>query len=319
MNALQRLQQWTVIVSDTGEIDKIEKYKPTDATTNPSLILQAVDNPKYSFLLKEAIEWAKKIKVPSHVLLDTIIVKLSVNFGIEISKIVPGRISTEVDAKLSFDKQGSISQGKQLIELYEKAGISRERILIKLASTWEGILAAKELEKQGIHCNMTLLFDLYQAIACADAKVTLISPFVGRISDWYKQKEKIDSYAADNDPGVKSVVQIYNYYKKYGYKTEIMGASFRNIDQILALSGCDLLTISPSLLQSLTESTQEFTQKLDPLSAQKIPLPKITLDEPTFRWKLNENAMATEKLAEGIRTFAADSKKLQEKIAVFLT
>lgn len=319
MNALQQLQQWTVIVSDTGEIDKIKKYKPTDATTNPSLILKAVDNPKYSFLLKEAIEWAKKIKVPSHALLDTIIMKLSVNFGIEISKIVPGRISTEVDAKLSFDKQGSISQGKQLIELYEKAGIPRERILIKLASTWEGILAAKELEKQGIHCNMTLLFDLYQAIACADAKVTLISPFVGRISDWYKQKEKIDSYAADNDPGVKSVVQIYNYYKKYGYKTEIMGASFRNIDQILALSGCDLLTISPGLLQSLTESTQQFTQKLDPLSAQKIPLPKITLDEPTFRWKLNENAMATEKLAEGIRTFAADSKKLQEKIAVFLT
>lgn len=319
MNALQQLQQWTVIVSDTGEIDKIKKYKPTDATTNPSLILKAVDNPQYSFLLKEAIEWAKKMKVPAHALLDTIIVKLSVNFGIEISKIVPGRISTEVDAKLSFDKQGSISQGKQLIELYEKAGIPRERILIKLASTWEGILAAKELEKQGIHCNMTLLFDLYQAIACADAKVTLISPFVGRISDWYKQKEKIDSYAADNDPGVKSVVQIYNYYKKYGYKTEIMGASFRNIDQILALSGCDLLTISPSLLQSLTESTQQFTKKLDPLSAQKFPLQKITLDEPTFRWKLNENAMATEKLAEGIRTFAADSKKLQEKIAVFLT
>lgn len=318
MNALQQLQQWTVIVSDTGEIDKIKKYKPTDATTNPTLILQAVDNPKYSFLLEEAIEWGKRANVPSNALLDTIILKLCVNFGIEISRTIPGRVSTEVDARLSFNEQGSISQGQRFIELYEEAGIPRERILIKLASTWEGILAAKELEKQGIHCNMTLLFDLYQAIACADANVTLISPFVGRISDWYKQREKINFYPADNDPGVKSVVQIYNYYKKYGYKTEIMGASFRNIDQILALSGCDLLTISPTLLQSLTESTQKLTQKLDPLSAHKSSLSRITLDEPTFRWKLNENAMATEKLAEGIRNFAADSKKLKQKIASFL-
>lgn len=318
MNTLQQLQQWTVIVSDTGEIDKIKKYKPTDATTNPTLILQAVDNPKYSFLLEEAIEWGKKAGAPSDALLDTIITKLSVNFGIEISKTIPGRVSTEVDARLSFNTQDSITQGQQFIELYEQAGVPRDRILIKLASTWEGILAAKELEKQGIHCNMTLLFDLYQAIACADAKVTLISPFVGRISDWYKQKEKIDSYTADNDPGVKSVVQIYNYYKKYGYKTEIMGASFRNIDQILALSGCDLLTISPALLQSLTESTRHLTQKLTPLSAHSTPFSKITLDEPTFRWKLNENAMATEKLAEGIRNFAADSNKLKEKITAYI-
>lgn len=318
MNALQQLQQWTVIVSDTGEIDEIKKYKPTDATTNPTLILQAVDNPKYSSLLKEAISWGKRTNVPRDSLLDTIITKLFVNFGVEISKIIPGRVSTEVDARLSFNKQGSISQAKQFIHLYEKAGMPRDRILIKLASTWEGILAAKELEEQGIHCNMTLLFDLYQAIACADAGVTLISPFVGRISDWYKQKEKVDSYSVDKDPGVKSVLQIYNYYKKYHYKTEIMGASFRNTDQILALSGCDLLTISPKLLQSLTETTQHITRKLDPTSAEKSELSRTTLDESTFRWKLNENAMATEKLSEGIRNFSADSNKLKEKIAKFL-
>ena len=246
MNTLQQLQQWTVIVSDTGEIDEIKKYKPTDATTNPTLILQAVDNPKYVSLLQDAIAWGKKANLSSDILLDTIITKLFVNFGVEISKIISGRISTEVDAKLSFNKQGSIAQAKQFIELYEKAGVPRERILIKLASTWEGILAAKELEKQGIHCNMTLLFDLCQAIACAEAKVTLISPFVGRITDWYKQKDKVDAYPADKDPGVKSVVQIYNYYKKYHYKTEVMGASFRNTGQILALSGCCLLYTSPS-------------------------------------------------------------------------
>lgn len=317
MNTLQQLQQWTVIVSDTGEIDEIKKYKPTDATTNPTLILQAVDNPKYASLLQEAIAWGKKTNVSSDLLLDAIMTKLFVNFGVEISKIISGRISTEVDAKLSFDTQGSIAQAKQFIHLYEKAGVSRERILIKLASTWEGILAAKELEKQGIHCNMTLLFDLYQAIACAEAKVTLISPFVGRITDWYKQKESVDSYSANKDPGVKSVIQIYNYYKKYHYKTEVMGASFRNIDQILALSGCDLLTISPKLLQILIETKTPLTQKLDAKSALT-DLPKITLDEATFRWKLNENAMATEKLAEGIRNFAADSKKLKEQVQKLL-
>lgn len=315
MNVLQQLQQWTVIVSDTGEIDEIKKYKPTDATTNPTLILQAVDNPKYSFLLEEAIAWGKRANVPSDVVLDTIITKLSVNFGVEISKTIPGRVSTEVDARLSFDKQGSISQGQRFIELYEQAGVPRDRILIKLASTWEGILAAKELEKQGIHCNMTLLFDLSQAIACGNAGVTLISPFVGRISDWYKQKERVDSYSADIDPGVKSVLQIYNYYKKHHYKTEIMGASFRNIDQILALSGCDLLTISPKLLQSLTDTTTHITRRLDLESAQKSGLSKITLNESTFRWKLNENAMATEKLAEGIRNFAADTVQLRKKIS----
>ena len=313
----RQLQQWTVIVSDTGEIDEIKKYKPTDATTNPTLILQAVDNPKYVSLLQDAIAWGKKANLSSDILLDTIITKLFVNFGVEISKIISGRISTEVDAKLSFNKQGSIAQAKQFIELYEKAGVPRERILIKLASTWEGILAAKELEKQGIHCNMTLLFDLCQAIACAEAKVTLISPFVGRITDWYKQKDKVDAYPADKDPGVKSVVQIYNYYKKYHYKTEVMGASFRNTGQILALSGCDLLTISPKLLQNLMETKTHLTQKLDAKSAQT-DLSKITLDEATFRWKLNENAMATEKLAEGIRNFAADSKKLKEKLEKLL-
>lgn len=317
MNTLQQLQQWTVIVSDTGEIDEIKKFKTTDATTNPTLILQAVDNPKYDSLLQDAIAWGKKSNLPSDVLLDTITTKLFVNFGIEISKIIPGRISTEVDAKLSFNKEGSIAQAKEFIYLYEKAGIARERILIKLASTWEGILAAKELESQGIHCNMTLLFDLYQAIACAEAKVTLISPFVGRITDWYKQKEKVDSYPADKDPGVKSVSQIYNYYKKYHYTTEVMGASFRNIDQILALSGCDLLTISPKLLQILIKTKTHLTQKLDAKSPQT-ELPKITLDETTFRWQLNENAMATEKLAEGIRNFAADSKKLKEKLEKLL-
>lgn len=317
MNTLQQLQQWTVIVSDTGEIDEIKKYQPTDATTNPTLIFQAVDNPKYASLLQEAIAWGKKTNLSSNLLLDTIITKLFVNFGVEISKIISGRISTEVDAKLSFNTKGSIAQAKQFIQLYEKAGVPRERILIKLASTWEGILAAKELEKQGIHCNMTLLFDIYQAIACAEAKVTLISPFVGRITDWYKQKEKVDSYSANKDPGVKSVIQIYNYYKKYHYKTEIMGASFRNTDQILALSGCDLLTISPKLLQVLIETKTSLTQKLDAKSAST-NLPKITLDEATFRWKLNENAMATEKLAEGIRNFAADSKKLKEQVQKLL-
>lgn len=317
MNTLQQLQQWTVIVSDTGEIDEIKKFKTTDATTNPTLILQAVDNPKYEPLLQDAIAWGKKSNLPSDILLDKITTKLFVNFGIEISKIIPGRISTEVDAKLSFNREGSIAQAKEFIYLYEKAGIARERILIKLASTWEGILTAKELESQGIHCNMTLLFDLYQAIACAEAKVTLISPFVGRITDWYKQKEKADSYPADKDPGVKSVIQIYNYYKKYHYTTEVMGASFRNIDQILALSGCDLLTISPKLLQILIKTNTHLTQKLDAKSPQT-ELPKITLDETTFRWQLNENAMATEKLAEGIRNFAADSKKLKEKLEKLL-
>jgi transaldolase len=246
--------------------------------------------------------------------MELIIDMLFVNFGLEILKIIPGRVSTEIDAHLSFDTEKSIEKARRLIALYEKAGIDRNRILIKLASTWEGIKAAEVLEKEGIHCNMTLLFSLAQAAACAEAKATLISPFVGRILDWFKKQEKKDSYAPTEDPGVISVTNIYNYYKKMGYKTQIMGASFRNTGEILELSGCDLLTISPKLLAELQNLEGPVERKLDPEEAQKTPANRLLLDEKSFRWHLNENAMATEKLSEGIRVFAKDSLKLRKMI-----
>ena len=313
MNKLEQLKKLTTIVADTGEIDEIKKYKPTDATTNPSLILKAAEIEEYAPLIKEAIAYGKSQK-EKH-LMDTIITKVFVNFGAEILKIVPGRVSTEVDARLSFDVEKSIEKAHQYISLYQQMGIDKERVLIKLASTWEGILAAKHLQKEGIHCNMTLMFSLAQAIACAEANATLISPFVGRILDWYKKTEGKESYPSDEDPGVISVKGIYNYYHKFGYKTQIMGASFRNIEEILELAGCDLLTISPKLLKELTESEGTVPQKLSGEKAKHLDIEKISIDEKTFRWMLNEDPMATEKLAEGIRNFTKDTIKLEKKIA----
>jgi len=313
-NKLEQLKEFTTIVSDTGEFEEIKKYHPTDATTNPSLILAASTKPEYQFLIEEAISYGKKQGKSKQEELSCILDKIFVNFGLEILKIVPGRVSTEVDARLSFDVEGSIEKARTLIALYEAAGISRDRILIKLASSWEGIKAAKKLEKEGIHCNMTLLFSLPQAIGCAMAKATLISPFVGRILDWYKKNEGKNSYPPAEDPGVKSVTTIYNYYKKLGYKTQIMGASFRNTDEILELAGCDLLTISPNLLSELQNAQGSVPKKLDKKTAKKMEIEKIPLDEKTFRWMLSEDPMATDKLHEGIRKFAQDIVKLEGMI-----
>ncbi len=306
MSQLDELKKMTIVVADTGDFETLKAYHPTDSTTNPSLIYAASQQAQYQPLLDEAIRFGKGD-------LKEILDKVFVNFGLEILKIVPGRVSTEVDARLSFDLEGSIAKARHLISLYEKAGIHRKRILIKLASTWEGILAARTLEKEGIHCNMTLMFSLVQAIACADAKATLISPFVGRILDWYKQAEKKD-YLSPEDPGVKSVTKIYQYYKKFGIRTQIMGASFRNKEEILELAGCDLLTIAPKLLEELKESNDPFQRKLDPAKAKESPIQEIKVDEKSFRYLLNEDAMATEKLAEGIRNFAKDIVKLENMI-----
>lgn len=306
MNQLDQLKKMTVVVADTGDFESLKAYHPTDSTTNPSLIYAASQEPQYSRLLKEAIQAGKKKKEFPHDILD----RVFVNFGLEILKIVPGRVSTEVDARLSFDVEGSIRKARHIISLYEEAGIDRKRILIKLASTWEGILAAKQLEKDGIHCNMTLLFSRVQAIGCADAHATLISPFVGRILDWYKQAEKKD-FAPVDDPGVQSVSQIFYYYKKFGIKTQIMGASFRNKGEILELAGCDLLTIAPKFLEELKESSEPVPLKLDVKKAKDIPIQQMHLDEKTFRYLLNEDAMATEKLSEGIRNFVKDIVKLE--------
>lgn len=314
MNKLEQLKKITTIVSDTGEIEEIKTFLPTDATTNPSLILAASTKPEYQFLIEEAVQSGLKSNQTSAALMESIIDTLFVNFGLEILKIIPGRVSTEIDARLSFDTEKSIEKARRLISLYEKAGIHRSRILIKLASTWEGIKAAEILEKEKIHCNMTLLFSLEQAIACAEAKATLISPFVGRILDWFKKQEKKDSYASSEDPGVISVTSIYNYYKKMGYKTQIMGASFRNVGEILELAGCDLLTIAPKLLAELQSLEGPLERKLDPEKAKKTIAKQLLFDEKTFRWYLNENAMATEKLSEGIRVFAKDSLKLKQMI-----
>lgn len=308
MDQLSQLKKMTVVVADTGDFESLKKYHPTDSTTNPSLIYAASQQPQYQHLVDEAISFGKSKGI--HQILD----KVFVNFGLEILKVVPGRVSTEVDARLSFDIEGSIEKARHIIALYEKAGIDRKRILIKLASTWEGIIAARELEKENIHCNMTLLFSLAQAVACAEARATLISPFVGRILDWYKKAEGVASYPPAEDPGVKSVTQIYNYYKKFGHKTQIMGASFRNKEEILELAGCDLLTIAPNLLEELQKSTSPVAHKLDAAKAKQSPIQKMIINEKIFRYLLNEDAMATEKLSEGIRNFAKDIVKLEKLI-----
>lgn len=315
MNQLEQLRKMTTIVADSGDIDSIKAYAPTDATTNPSLIMTAAQKPQYRHLIEEAVSYAKAKGKSEKEKCILVMDKLFVNFGLEILKIIPGRVSTEVDARLSFDVEGSIKKAHDLIKLYEAAGISRDRILIKLASTWEGAKAAAQLEKEGIHCNMTLLFSLAQAIVCAEAKATLISPFVGRILDWYKKNDGVAGYAPAEDPGVLSVTQIYNYYKHFDYKTVVMGASFRNADEVRELAGCDFLTISPNFLDELSKSDNKVERKLDPKKAKALKLEKISLDEKTFRLMLNDNAMATEKLSEGIRRFAEDSVKLEKTIA----
>lgn len=314
MNKLEQLKQLTVIVADTGEFEEIKKYHPTDATTNPSLILAAASLPEYQHLIDEAIAYGKKKGLSKEEEKALVLDRIFVNFGLEILKIVPGRVSTEVDARLSFDVEGSIKKAKRFIEMYEASGIPRERILIKLSSTWEGILAAERLEKEGIHCNMTLMFSMAQAIGCAQAKATLISPFVGRILDWYKKAENKEGYPPAEDPGVVSVTQIFNYYKKHNIRTQIMGASFRNADEILELAGCDLLTIAPKLLAELQKAEGPVPKKLDAQKAKGMDLAITEVDEKKFRWMLCENAMATEKLYEGIRNFAKDSIKLEKAI-----
>lgn len=307
-NQLDQLKQFTRVVADTGDFASMKAYAPQDATTNPSLILKAATAPDYAYLVERAIQDAG-IGAAS----DRVMDRLLVAFGLEILKIVPGRVSTEVDARLSFDRHGSIAKAREIIELYEKAGVPRERILIKVAATWEGIKAAELLQRDGINCNLTLLFSFPQAVACAEARVRLISPFVGRIFDWYKKSSGRD-FAPAEDPGVQSVTAIYNYYKKFGHETEVMGASFRSKGQITELAGCDLLTISPQLLGELQASTDPLPRKLDPVRARQVDVAAVSFDEKSFRLALNEDAMATEKTAEGIRVFAADIVKLERLI-----
>jgi transaldolase len=306
MTLLEQLKEITTIVEDTGDIDTIKIHKPQDATTNPSLLLLAAKIPQYRNLISNALETPKD---NNENLLDSmrpILEKLAVNFAKEILQVVPGRCSVEIDPTFSFDTENTILSARRIISLFEKDAISRERVLIKIAATWEGIKAAQQLEKENIRCNLTLLFSFAQAVACAEAGVKLISPFVGRILDWYKKAENVDSYPAEKDPGVVSVSKIYNYYKKFGYKTEIMGASFRNIDEIIELAGCDLLTIAPNFIEELSKTEGNLAQKLSAENANNMPIEKISLDEKLFRWLHNEDAMATEKLAEGIRKFATD-------------
>ncbi|MFT5643314.1 MAG: transaldolase [Janthinobacterium sp.] len=307
MNQLEQLKQFTTVVADTGDFQAIKAYTPRDATTNPSLILKAVQKEAYRPLLEQAVRDHPEASN------SDIIDHLLIAFGSQILNIIPGRVSTEVDASLSFDTAATVTKGRQLIALYTQAGIARERVLIKIASTWEGIRAAEVLQREGIRCNMTLLFSLSQAVACADAGAQLISPFVGRIYDWYKKSTGID-YLGAEDPGVQSVQRIYNYYRKFGHPTEVMGASFRNTSQIIELAGCDLLTISPELLQQLADSDAKLERKLAPGSGGA-DLERISQDEKSFRFTLNEDAMATEKLAEGIRAFCSDSNKLKQMIA----
>ncbi|EPZ31830.1 Transaldolase [Rozella allomycis CSF55] len=316
--ALEQLKKMTTVVADTGEFKLIAKYKPTDATTNPSLILNAIKQPHYSNLLQDAIKYAKTKASEKNEIINLASDKLLVIFGAEILKLIPGRVSTEVDARLSFDKEATIKKALRIINLYEEIGINKGRVLIKIASTWEGIQAARELEqKHKIHCNLTLLFSFPQAVACAEAGVTLISPFVGRILDWYK-KSTGKNYTAEEDPGVVSVKSIYQYYKKHGYSTIVMGASFRNSGEIIELAGIDFLTISPSLLEELSLSTQSISRKLSVESAKSSDIPKVTFDEKAFRWELNQDAMATEKLSEGIRKFAEDSVTLEKTLESLL-
>ncbi|WP_286238039.1 transaldolase [Neptuniibacter halophilus] len=313
MSQLEKLKQITTVVADTGDIEAIARFKPVDATTNPSLLLKAAQLPQYADLLPAAKSWAQAQGGSDQDQLDNMTDRLAVEIGKEILKIIPGRISTEVDARLSFDKEATLKRARKLIALYEEADISRERILIKIASTWEGIQAARELEQEGINCNLTLLFSFAQAAACADAGVYLISPFVGRILDWFKANREGD-FSGANDPGVQSVSGIYNYYKANGYNTIVMGASFRNISEIQELAGCDRLTIAPALMQELEESGDDLPAKLSAATAQS-EQGKLALSEAEFRWMMNEDAMATEKLAEGIRNFAADQIKLEQLLA----
>jgi transaldolase len=313
MTLLESLKQYTTVVADTGDIEAIHRHRPQDATTNPSLLYHAAQMPAYRHLVEEAAEQASELGGSHEQMAAEFIDQLFVLFGNEILKVVPGRVSTEVAASLSFDTPGTVAKARKLISLYQKKGVPRERILIKIASTWEGIQAANELEQEGIHCNLTLLFSFAQAAACAEAGVTLISPFVGRIYDWYKKEGGGKEIPPDKDPGVDSVTRIYNYYKKYGYKTQVMGASFRNVNQIIRVAGSDLLTISPELLVQLEQTQGTVERKLDPAkAAQACKDEQLRLSESAFRWMHNEDAMATEKLAEGIRKFNSDSRHLEE-------
>lgn len=314
MSQLDQLKTMTTVVADTGDIEAIREFLPTDATTNPSLIFQAAQKPEYRYLIQKAIRDMPKNHSSEEARKSDLLDHIVVNFGLEILKIVPGRVSTEVDARLSFDTQASIAKARSLISLYEAHGVPRNRILIKLASTWEGIRAAEVLEMEGIHCNMTLLFSIAQAIACAEAKATLISPFVGRILDWYKKSTGKESYASNEDPGVISVRAIYNYLKKFDYKTVVMGASFRNKGEIVELAGCDLLTISPQFLQELSNSGDPLERKLSVETAKALPIERMHLNESHFRYLFNEDPMAVDKLAEGIRLFAKDAVKLQDYV-----
>jgi transaldolase len=309
MNQLDALKQFTTVVADTGDFKQLAQFKPQDATTNPSLILKAVQKPDYAHLLHETMKQFGKAP------LDETMDRLLVRFGREILSIIPGRVSTEVDARLSFDTAASIKRAERIVQLYKAEGVPGERVLIKVAATWEGIQAARQLEERGIRTNLTLLFSFCQAVACGQAKVQLISPFVGRIYDWYKKSAGSSwdeaANAGANDPGVKSVHQIYRYYKHFGIRTEVMGASFRNVGQIRALAGCDLLTISPELMAQLADSNQPLARALDPAASKSASIEEVRYDEPSFRYALNEDAMASDKLAEGIRTFAADAVKLE--------
>ena len=308
LNALDSLKQYSVIVADTGDLDAVAKWRPQDTTTNPSILLSAAQDPRYRAIVDASMD----------VDVESTLDKLFVAFGCEILKRIPGRVSTEVDARLSFDTEASIAKARKLISLYASHGVKRERILIKLASTWEGIRAAAHLEREGIHCNMTLLFSFAQAVACADAGVTLISPFVGRIYDWHKAARKVDDIPPGEDPGVASVTKIYNYYKKHGYATQVMGASFRKTGQILALAGCDLLTIAPDLLHKLSLIEGGVVPKLTVEGAKKLSIEKTPLDHESFLWQHNTDAMAVEKLSDGIRKFDADARKLEVAVAALL-
>ena len=314
LNQLDQLKKFTKVVADTADFESIKDFKPQDATTNPSLVYAATQKPQYAHVVEEVLADRKKSGLSGHDQIEDICDHLLVQFGCDILEIVPGRVSTETDARLSFDVEGSINKARRLIQLYEERKIARERVLIKIASTWEGLNAAEQLQKEGIRCNLTLMFSLPQAVRAAEAKAQLISPFVGRIYDWYKKENKRD-YAGPEDPGVQSVNEIYTYYKKFDIATEVMGASFRNVGQIRELAGCDALTISPELMKELSESTEPLERKLDPEKAKSATIDKLELDEKKFRWLLNENAMATEKTAEGIRKFAADVVKLEKFVA----
>jgi len=314
MNSLEQLKKHTKVVADTGDFQSINQFKPVDSTTNPSLIYASAQDSKYQALVENALKEAKTTSADKQEQVAHALDVLAVNFGLEILKIVPGRVSTEVDARLSFNTEKTIEKARKLIQLYAAQGIAKERILIKIAATWEGIRAAEVLEKEGIHTNLTLLFSKIQAVACAEAGVQLISPFVGRILDWYKKDRGVDSIPAHEDPGVISVSEIFNYYKKYNHTTEIMGASFRNKEEIIELAGCDLLTISPALLAELENNELNIELKLNAENAKKMAIEKLATDEASFRWQMNEDAMATEKLAEGIRKFSIDLVKLESFI-----